>query len=221
MHESLLAIVMHEKRMDSFDKRLQLDGLTGIYNRAGLEAVFHEWWRDDPTRIRLVSVALLDLDRFARLNEQFGVTVGDHVLQGFSGLLKDLMRKDRGYDVACRFAGQRFAVFFGDTGPRAATSAIERMRQSIEATCFEYRGEEIQVTVSVAVTEVKVDDSTMTLFERLRKTLREAKKAGRNGTWLDDGTGPTAVEPPSYEVKGRIVRLEDDATAALATVAVD
>ncbi len=216
MHESLLAIVMHEKRMDTLDKRLQLDGLTGMYNRSGLEAVFHEWWRDDPSRIRLVSVALLDLDRFARLNEQYGVTVGDRVLQGFSGLLQDLMRKDRGFDVPCRFAGQRFAVFFGDTGPRAATSAIERVRQTIEATCFEYDRKEIQATVSVAVTEVKIDDSTMTLFERLRKTLREAKKAGRNGTWLDDGTGPTAVEPPTYEVKGRIVRLQEDAAEGLA-----
>ena len=209
MHESLLAIVLHDKRLDTLDKRLQVDGLTGLYNRSGMEVVFHEWWLDDPSRIRLASVAMLDLDRFGRLNELHGVTVGDRVLRGFAELLQDLIRKDRGFDVMCRFSGQRFVVFFGDTGPRAANSEIERIRQTIEATSFEYNDAEIQVTVSCGVTEVTAADSTMTLFERLRKTMREAKKAGRNGTCLDDGTGPSIVEPPTFEVKGRIVRLSD------------
>jgi diguanylate cyclase len=209
MHESLLAIVLHEKRIETFDKRLQVDSLTGVYNRSGIEAVFYEWWRDDPGRIRLASVAMLDLDRFGRVNELYGAIVGDRLLRGFAQLLQDLVRKDRGFDVIGRLSGQRFVVFFGDTGPRAATSAIERIRQTICATSFEHGDAEIQMTVSCGVTEVTVIDSTMALFERLRKTMREAKKAGRNGSCLDEGTGPAAVEPPTFEVKGRIVRLSD------------
>ena len=207
MHDSLLAIVLQEQRLETLDKRLQTDDLTGVYNRSGMERVLYEWWRDDPSRIRQASVAMLDLDRFGRLNEQHGVTVGDRVLQGFAELLQELIGKDREFDLLCRFSGQRFVVFFGDTGPRAATNTIERIRQTIEVASFEYDGAEIQVTVSCGVTEVTVGDSTTTLFERLRKTMREAKKAGCNGTCLDDGVGPGPVEPPTFEVKDRIVRL--------------
>jgi diguanylate cyclase (GGDEF)-like protein len=202
-----LAIVLQEQRLETLDKRLQTDDLTGVYNRSGMERVLYEWWRDDPSRIRQASVAMLDLDRFGRLNEQHGVTVGDRVLQGFAELLQELIGKDREFDLLCRFSGQRFVVFFGDTGPRAATNTIERIRQTIEVASFEYDRAEIQVTVSCGVTEVTVGDSTTTLFERLRKTMREAKKAGCNGTCLDDGVGPGPVEPPTFEVKDRIVRL--------------
>lgn len=208
MHESLLSIMRHEKRIDSIDKRLQLDGLTGLYNLTGIEKVFDEWWRDDPNRIRQVSVAEIDIDQVGRFNRTHGAHAGDRLIQAVGGLVDQLVRKDRGFDVASRVSGQRFLAFFGDTGPRAATSAVERIRQTIAATTFECDSDELEITVSCGVAEVGTKEGTASLMKRLGKCIRSAKGAGRNTTFLDEGAGPAAVEPPVYEVKGRVVSLD-------------
>ena len=103
-----------------------------------------------------------------------------------------MLRKYSGLDWCGRFAGQRFFVFWADTGPHGATSVVERIRQTIAETHFELPQGTIEVTFSAAVTEVLNDDTTKSLFTRLNKTLREAKLAGRNCTYLFDGTAPAA-----------------------------
>ena len=207
MHNSLLAIIKIGDRLDALDKRLQVDSLTGIHNRSGLEIVFYDLWREDPNRIRQISCGMIDLDRFGRLLEEHGAIGTDRLLRAFSTLLSDLVRKDRGFDVAARFAGQRFFTFFGDTGPHNATSAMERIRQTIEATTFDLDGVNIDLTASCAVTEVQPKDTTEMLYERLLSAVREAKKKGRNCTLLDEGDGPKNVHPPEYEVDAKIVRV--------------
>ena len=99
-------------------------------------------------------------------------------------------------------------VLFGDTGPRAATSTVERMRQTIGASTFQYGGYEIDLTVSAAIVEVRSDDTTATLFTRAEKTLRAAKRNGRNQSYMHNGKESVLVEPPEFEIKGQIVRLD-------------
>jgi diguanylate cyclase (GGDEF)-like protein len=207
MLDSLLGIVKAEGRLHTIDKRLQIDALTGIHNRSGLETVFDDLWREDPQRIRQISCGMVDLDRFSRLLEEHGAIRCDRLLRAFSTLLVDLVRKDRGFDVAARFSGQRFLTFFADTGPQNATSAIERIRQTVERTTFELDGIDIDLTVSCAVAEVQGDEKTESLYDRLNKAIRHAKKEGRNCTVLDDGNGPHSVDAPEYDVSGKIIRV--------------
>jgi len=209
MQESLVAIMHHEGQLESLDANRQVDALTKLKNRPGLEAVFWRWWQDDPSRTRLASIGMIDIDKLSRINKEYGAPVGDRLVAAFGQLLTDLLRRDRGYDVPTRYAGQRFVIFFGDTGPRNAMGAVERIRQSIAETTFEYGGHEIELLASCAVTEVLPEDKTPSLFRRAAKALRGAKAAGGNCTFLDEGEGAKTVDPPSYEVKGRIVRIND------------
>jgi diguanylate cyclase (GGDEF)-like protein len=208
MQELLLTVMAREGRLDSTDKALQTDNLTGLKNRTGIEAFMRKWWRDDGRRIRQISVAMFDLDRFSPITERWGARVTDKLLASIARIVDDMLRKYSGLDWCGRFAGQRFFVFWADTGPHGATSVVERIRQTIAETHFELPQGTIEVTFSAAVTEVLPEDTTKSLFTRLNKTLREAKLAGRNCTYLFDGTAPKQVEPPQFDVRGKVAKLE-------------
>lgn len=209
LQAALLAIITSENRVATLDRRLHVDPLCGFINRTGLEAVFHEWWRDDPNRIRQLTLAMFDVVRVGRFNERHGAAVGDGLLEAVGKLLDGALRKKRGCDQAARYSGQRFVVMLGDTGPRNATSAAERIRQMIAASTFEVDGEPVEVHVSCGVAEVLQKDDSTAVLQRLEAAVALAKKSGRNVTCLDEGRGPALVEdPPHYEVKGKIVRLK-------------
>ncbi|WP_237564798.1 GGDEF domain-containing protein [Blastopirellula marina] len=209
MQETLLTILRAERRLAEVDRKMQFDGLTKLHNRNGLEVVFYEWWRADIRRERIVSVALLDIDNLRKINERLGAEAGDRLLAEFGRLLGELIRKDRGFDIVCRATGQQFIIFFGDTGPRNATSSVERIRQTLESTIFNLDGEEVAMMVSIGVAEVGADDTTTKVIKRLEKATRVAKKNGRNCTVIDEGNGPTPITAPEYKVVGRTVKVEE------------
>jgi len=207
MHESIMSIMKADRKLETLDRKMQMDGLTTLHNRSGLEVVFLEWWREDIARQRMLSVVMVDIDRFGKINEELGTHVGDSVLGAFGPMLNDLVRKDRGFDLVARYGSERFILFLGDTGPHNAMAAAERVRQSIAETSFMHDEQELRLTVSCGVTEANKKDTTETAIDRLQKTLRHAQKNGRNCTALDEGEGPATVDPPEFQVKGRIITL--------------
>jgi diguanylate cyclase (GGDEF)-like protein len=208
MQELLLMILAREGRLDVIDKALQTDPLTGLRNRAGIETSIRKWWKDDSRRIRQVSVGMIDVDRFSSFVERYGVRITDQLLSALARIVDDALRKASGLHWCGRFGGQRFLIFWADTGPHAATSVVERIRQMITQTTFELPQGTIEVTISAAVSEVFADDTTKSLFKRLNWTLREAKQAGRNRTFLFDNGAPGAVDAPQFDVRGKIARLD-------------
>lgn len=188
---------------------LYLDPLTGQISRLGTENLFELWFQEDPQRLRLVSCALVDVDRFARLNARLGHRAGDRLLSTIADLLQKGIRTDRGFDRIARVAGQQFLLFFGDTGPKNAGNALERIRQSIEASTLDYEGNEFDITISAGVAVMQREDTLETFFARLQSALQTAQKHGRNRTSIDDGEGAqTLFEPQRYPVKARHVRIE-------------
>jgi diguanylate cyclase len=209
LHESMLAIVVSEDRIATLDRRLHVDALTGFVNRTGLEVVLHEWQRDDPHRIRPLSLVLLDVVGTGRFNERHGTAAGDAMLAAVGKIIDASLRRKRGCDVVARFSGQRFVVLMGDTGPQNATSAAERTRQVIAASTIELANENVRVSVSCGVASVLAEDDSRALFGRLSGALSQAKSAGRNKTCMDEGDGPKVIDkPPDFQVKGKIVRLQ-------------
>ena len=201
--KSLLTVLRTEGRMESLDDSMQYDFDTGLYNRAGFE-----WIKADPSRQRLASAALIDVGQMGFLNRQNGTRFGDRLLAAAGSLLKDVMRKDRGYEVAARIHGQRFLLFFGDTGPRNATSAAERVRQSFDDAVFEHDANDLKVQVTCSVTELLGKDDSTSLLDRLTATLSAAKQAGGNCTMLDEGEGPKPVAAPDYQIPSRVIDIE-------------
>ena len=82
-------------------------------------------------------VALLDMDYFAQLNEQYGSRLGNEVLRAVGQLLE---AQCRGENTVARFAGQQFACLFPDSNVRYVLNAVEKIRQTIERTCFCHQG---------------------------------------------------------------------------------
>ncbi|RCS41402.1 GGDEF domain-containing protein [Bremerella cremea] len=207
MTETIVTVLRAEKRLDTVDKKMKMDSVTGLRNRTGFECQLFEWWRDDIRRERALSIGLIDVDGFRKINERLSTEVGDEVIAALGGFIGDIMRSDRGFEFPMRLEGQRFILFFGDVGPRGATSSIERIRQSIQATSFQYDGEEIDLLASAGVAEVKPDDTVAKLMTRVTTALRTAKKNGRNRTFIDEGHGPQAIDPPEYPVRPRVIRI--------------
>ncbi|PQO29941.1 GGDEF domain-containing protein [Blastopirellula marina] len=209
MTETIVTVLRAEKRLDTVDKKMKFDALTGLKNRTGFECQLFEWWRDDIRRERALSIGILDIDAFRRVNERLSTEVGDEVIGAIGSFIGDIMRSDRGFEFPMRLEGQRFILFFGDVGPRGATSAVERIRQTIQATSFQYDGEEIDLFVSAGVTEVTPNDTVPKVMTRATTAMRTAKKNGRNRTFIDEGHGPQPIDPPEYPVRPKIVRISE------------
>jgi diguanylate cyclase (GGDEF)-like protein len=207
--DELLATVLRDGgRLAELSRALQYDSATDVLNRHGIEVLLHEWWRDDPQRTRAVSLVAVDVDRFRRVNERLGTTGGDRALKALAQLLLQLVRRGRGFDRVARLSGQSFLLFLGDTGSHNATCAIERIRQTLEATTFDCRGNEFELTLSCGVVSVGPQETTAELLARLADTLREAKKGGRNRTALDEGLGAQVIASLSYQVKAESIPVQ-------------
>ncbi|GAA4424919.1 GGDEF domain-containing protein [Bremerella cremea] len=207
MTETIVTVLRAEKRLATIDHGMKVDALTGLYNRTGIECKLFEWWRDDIRRERALSIAIVDIDAFRRLNERLGTEVGDLIIASVGKYISELIRTNRGFEFAMRLEGQRFLLFFGDVGPRGATSAVERVRQTINGTAFEFDGEELDLRLSAGVTEAKPNDTVPKLFSRAMTALRTAKKNGRNRTFIDEGSGPQPIDPPEYSVRAKVVHI--------------
>ncbi len=154
-------------------ERLMFDGLTGATTRdllifqAGRELALAQ--RGTPS-----CLAVVDLDRFKRINDEHGHPAGDRALVG----LADLMRREtRGTDVVARYGGDEFVLLLPDT-----TLADAQVR--LDALCDAVRSELTvagdAVTVSIGLTEAGPDDDFARWFERADSALLEAKRRGRD-----------------------------------------
>ncbi len=209
MHQATVQLLRSEERWQSLDQARFSDEQTGLRNLLGMESLFHEWWKNDPTRQRPLCVAFLDVDGFGQLNLDRGWALGDRLLRGVGAMIADSVRRSRGFDRAGRIAGQQFMFFLGETGPRGATSAIERIRQTLAATTFEDRAGDFQITGRCGLIEVGPHESTSDVFARLTAATTTARQQGGNCTAFDDGNGAVVVEPLAMKVPARVIRLRD------------
>jgi diguanylate cyclase (GGDEF)-like protein len=135
--ESLVTVLVREDRLESVDRTSRTDPLTGLRNRAGVACQLHQWWREDPARERLASVALIDCERLGKLNVSAGTRAADRIIQALAELVAHQLRGDHGLERAFRVNGHQFLLFFGDTERDSATATVERIRQAVAATLFE------------------------------------------------------------------------------------
>jgi diguanylate cyclase (GGDEF)-like protein len=179
------------------------DPLTGCVNRAAIEADLNAWWASSSDRSRLC-VALIDIDRLAEANEQFGYRVGNEILKAIAKMLES--NRSDGTQVA-RFSGQRFLMMFSEIELAAAADTVELCRQTIDRAHFEHNNIDIRITVSCALTRATVEDSPSSVLVRAEVALREAKRYGHNRTFLHNGKYPTPVVPPEIGIEAQHVTI--------------
>lgn len=154
------------------------DPLTGLYNRRGLlELGRHEVERFQRFRQPL-SVIMMDIDHFKRVNDTYGHPIGDQVLRGLAERSRALIRQ---VDIISRYGGEEFAILLPETDLFQASAIAERLRRSIEETPFNTEQGPISITVSLGVSRAGRDlDNLVTLIEQVDAALYQAKQNGRN-----------------------------------------
>ncbi len=204
LHEAGVSLARGEKRLADLDAEKRSDALTGTDSRAALERTLHTWMEEDAQSIEKLSVAAIDVDEFSRVNREFGHAVGDQLLHALGKLF---VAENRDQARLARFSGERFVLLFPDTNLRNTTNAVERLRQIVELACFEYKNEDIRITVSCGVAEAGGGDTPETILTRAEATLIEAKRYGRNRTFIHEGKFPTPVIPPKFPIAQRRMTL--------------
>jgi diguanylate cyclase (GGDEF)-like protein len=168
------------------------DALTGLYNRG---TFLEEFGREVSRCARggpAFSLAVFDLDRFKRLNDQYGHPFGDRVLKAFAEVLRADIRK---HDAVGRYGGEEFALLMPNTGKETAMRVAERVRRDLEARGITVDGKRIEVTASGGVSTYGVDGEDWdTLLSAADTALYEAKNKGRNRvTAADPAQAPVAA----------------------------
>ncbi len=158
----------------------QTDPLTEVLNRRALnERLLAEMDRGRRYESQ-VSLLLIDLDYFKRINDTHGHLVGDDVLQEIAELLQNAVRT---VDVVARYGGEEFVIVLPETGMIGATSFAERTRELIELHPFKgTRGQEVKLTTSIGVSIFPAPgvETVEDFFAAADQALYRAKAEGRN-----------------------------------------
>jgi len=168
-------------------QRSESDALTGLANRHSFEAQFAELWRKAVVGGTVLSVIVVDVDRFKQLNDRYGHLYGDQVLKRIGSLLQQALRaKD---DYAARFGGEEFVILLPATHQSAAIVVAERLRKMVELAGFpaldpsqQPYDASIKATVScgVATAYPTPESSPERLLDAADRAMYQAKAQGRN-----------------------------------------
>ena len=153
------------------------DDVTGVPSRAAFEEhVGTEYKRWKRYRGPL-SVVLLDIDRFASINEKYGHQAGDRLLRATAELFA---RNKRDTDLLARYEGARFVMLMPGTPLKGALKGADKLRGLLEDTKFRYRGNPVPITISCGVAEFREGDTPKGVIVRADSAVCAAKRAGRN-----------------------------------------
>lgn len=157
--------------------RATQDHLTGLPNRAAYDVRLSEELLKRSRSRSPLSLIVCDVDHFKRINDTYGHTAGDKVLQ----LLSATLRRNLGTtDFISRYGGEEFVALLPGITADEAMSVAETLRQKIEVCPFNFRGERVTITMSFGISEFRSLEAPETVFERTDKALYKAKDSGRN-----------------------------------------
>ena len=154
-----------------------IDPLTGLPNRAAwserLDLEVNAWHQHGNN----LSLAMLDLDHFKRINDGYGHLAGDKVLKIIANVLRKRLRPT---DFIARFGGEEFVLLMPNSSLTDAVAVGNVLRAAIEACPFHFKGEPVTITVSIGVAQFQPGERSDLVLKRADAALYRAKAAGRN-----------------------------------------
>lgn len=164
-----------ERRLKDLNEALATtDKLTGLYNRHTLDCEAERAFAQAERYGEPLTVALFDLDHFKQVNDTWGHTVGDAVLQNTAQIVKGLVRRA---DQVFRVGGEEFLILMPQTDLAGAAAAVEKIRAALATTRHDQAG---PVTASMGVAEKSRGEPFAELYKRADEALYRAKNFGRN-----------------------------------------
>jgi len=152
------------------------DELTQLCNRREIEHCIHEARTRAREYKKTLSMIMMDIDFFKKVNDTYGHAIGDVVLRETAALVRSCLTPERG-EVAGRWGGEEFLVLLSDTELDAAEALAERIRRKVEAHEYEGVG---HCTLSLGVTCTDGEEDEKKVFIRADDALYRAKEGGRN-----------------------------------------
>jgi two-component system cell cycle response regulator len=156
------------------------DPLTGLFNRGYVDDRFAIELSRARRYGKLLTIAVIDADRFKSLNDTHGHSAGDHVLRKLGAMLRDSFRQS---DTVGRYGGEEFVVILPEMDIEAAQRKLETLRELVASTPMELptRGEKVQVTISAGLATFPQDgEDALDLYASADLRMFQAKKEGRN-----------------------------------------
>ena len=163
---------------EEMEKLAITDSLTGLYNRRYFFAYAENEIERSKRYNKHLSIIMMDIDHFKKINDSFGHQIGDQVLKEIADICLAILRK---VDVMCRYGGEEFVVLLPETEVADAAHAAERMCTAISSLRLKTEKGDVSVSVSIGVAEMEKSRSS---FEKLLAAadtaLYSAKETGRN-----------------------------------------
>lgn len=164
--------------LDLLSKKAQIDGLTGVYNRAYLEDRLKEVSGRAKSTGGEYAVVMVDADHFKSVNDRFGHPFGDHVLRCIANALSHHCGPE---GTVCRYGGEEFVVLYAGIGGREAAMRAEGLRMVIQSIPLTYKGEVVKISASFGVAGQEAEP---TVVDAADGALYQSKQGGRNRVTL-------------------------------------
>ncbi len=172
IHESSVELLSELKK---YERLAQNDALTDLLNHGSILTEINNSIEKQHKEGIPVSMMMLDLDFFKRVNDTFGHSAGDMVLIKFGDILKDFAKEA---DAAVgRWGGEEFVIVYNGKSGEELKDLADQLRKKVEGTKFEQVG---QMTCSIGVTQVKDEDNVENAFNRMDRAMYLSKENGRN-----------------------------------------
>jgi two-component system, cell cycle response regulator len=165
----------------SLFRAANIDALTQLYNKKYFLDVLPKEMSFSRRANENLSLMMIDVDHFKKVNDTYGHLAGDMVLKAVGAHLAKHVRLE---NVACRYGGEEFAVILRNCSPELAHTVSERLRISIETERVKFREQELKITVSIGIATY-INECFATIEDFIQQAdefLYEAKRTGRNKT---------------------------------------
>ncbi|PTQ91383.1 diguanylate cyclase (GGDEF)-like protein [Agitococcus lubricus] len=168
-----------EQALEHIKKIAAHDELTGLINRRRMSEVLAEYVQNQEREPTGFSIAMIDLDYFKKINDQYGHLVGDEVLHGFAEIAKNTLRKA---DLLSRWGGEEFLLLMPETNAGQPSIGLDRLRKLLQEYPISQHQPALRVSFSAGISSYRQHETIHETIKRADEALYQAKANGRDCT---------------------------------------
>lgn len=166
-----------QEELSHASEMVRHDALTGVLNRKGMEEALEREVGRAQRKLSTLSLALLDVDNFKRLNDTYGHDAGDEALKHLAHVVKEALRPQ---DSLARYGGEEFVIILADTRLDDAVQVMTRVQRELTRKFFLHKNEKLLITFSCGVAELAGEEAPPATLKRADEAMYLAKRAGKN-----------------------------------------
>ncbi len=169
--------LVFEKKLAEQQRKSMQDALTKLNNRAA----FDEYYTQSMVRFHHkpfdLSLVVIDIDDFKKINDSYGHTAGDKTLQVIANTIQKKASKDA---FVARYGGEEFVIIYAQQKEPALVKELNLINKSVARLPFKFKNNKVSITLSIGATHITKEDNIHTAFERADQAMYQAKRKGKN-----------------------------------------